>query len=505
MKYIDNFLNGITMYKLVLYGLMVLSAISVVIGFMGLLPFGGLSLIYSLLVLGLVCSITNNIFAGIFKVQTNSESYLISALILFFVAFPIESMLDLKMLVLAGVVAMASKYILVWRKKHIFNPVAVSLVILALFGNGIGLWWVGSEAMLLPTAVLGFLVLRKLRRFSLFFTFVVVSVLSIVATALMNGNFNLDVLKQLVVSWPIIFFGSIMLTEPLTTPPTRKMQMWYGAIVGVFFGAQFHFGNIYSTPELALILGNIFSYIVSPRARLILTLKEKNKLTADVYDFVFSSSEKLKFNPGQYLEWTLGHKSPDIRGNRRYFTIASSPTEENIILGTKFYPNPSTFKQKLLALNPGDKLIASQLSGEFNMPTDTNKKLVFIAGGIGVTPFRSMAKYMLDTKEKRDIVFFYSNKTPADIAYRDIFDVANREVGWKNIYVVNESGTNTDLNNMRTGFITAEMIMKEVPDYKERMFYISGTHGMVSIFETTLQKIGVPSKNIKTDFFPGFV
>ncbi|TSC70450.1 MAG: hypothetical protein CEO12_384 [Parcubacteria group bacterium Gr01-1014_46] len=505
MKYIDNFLNGITMYKLVLYGLMILSAVSVALGFIGLLPFSGLSLIYSLFTLGIVCSITNNIFAGIFKVQTNSESYLISALILFFVTFPIESMFDFKMLVLVAVLAMASKYILVIKKKHIFNPVAISLVILGLFGFGVGAWWVGSGVMFIPVIVLGFLVLRKLRRFSMFFAFFVTAILSVGIVGFLNGYGILGILKEIFTSWPVIFFGSIMFTEPLTTPPTKKLQISYGALVGILFGMQFHVGTLYSSPELALVIGNIFSYLVSPRARLVLTLKQKNKLTADVYDFVFNSPEKLNFKPGQYLEWTLGHKKPDIRGNRRYFTIASSPTEESIILGTKFYPNPSTFKQKLLSLNTGDKLIASQLSGEFNMPEDTNKKLVFLAGGIGVTPFRSMAKYMLDKKERRDIVFFYSNKTPEDIAYRDIFDTANREVGWKNIYVVNESGTNTDLNNMRTGFITGDMITKEVPDYKDRMFYISGTHGMVSTFETTLQKLGVPGSQIKTDFFPGFV
>jgi ferredoxin-NADP reductase len=296
-----------------------------------------------------------------------------------------------------------------------------------------------------------------------------------------------------------------MLTEPLTTPPTRKLQIIYGVIVGALFGSQWSIHPLYSTPEFALVVGNIFSYIVSPRARLILTLVKKERLTPDILDFVWKPDEKLNFKPGQYLEWTLGHEGADTRGNRRYFTIASSPTEENIYLGTKFYPNPSTFKQKLLSLDPGSKLIASQLSGEFTMPEDRNKKLVFIAGGIGVTPFRSMAKYMLDTKESRDVFMLYSVKTPSDLAYKDIFDKASEEVGFKNIYVINEHASGVLLPNMRVGFITGDMIAVEIPDYKERMFYISGTHGMVSMFEDTLQKLGVPKTNIKVDFFPGFV
>jgi ferredoxin-NADP reductase len=296
-----------------------------------------------------------------------------------------------------------------------------------------------------------------------------------------------------------------MLTEPLTTPPTKNLQIAYGILAGILFGLQFHFGPIYSSPALALVLANLFSYAVSPRARLVLTLVNKNKLSDDVYDYEWSEGddqlEKFSFKPGQYLEWTLGHSGVDIRGNRRFFTIASSPTEENIHLGVKFYENSSSFKKKLLSLNIGDKIIASQLSGDFTLPIDTKKKLVFIAGGIGITPFRSIIKYMIDKQESRDAVLFFSNRTPKDIVYQDIFDRAQI----KTIYAVNEA-TGGALNpNMRVGLINADMIIKEVPDYKERIFYISGPRGMVSAFEDTLKKMGVKKSNIKVDFFPGYV
>ncbi len=503
IKYIDDFLNKITMYKLVLYGLFILSFLSIFFGFIGILSYSGLSLIYSFLICTVVCFSTNQLLAKFFKVQTNVESESISALILFLLVFPPETLSDAWKIALVAVLAMTSKYFLVWKKKHIFNPVAIALVIAGVFGSGLGVWWVASGVLFFPTIIFGFLVLRKVRRFSMFFGFLFSALLSILLFAYFKNLGVIDTLSFLFTSWPILFFGSVMLTEPLTTPPTRNLQVVYGVLVGLLFGSQWHLGPLYSTPELALVIGNVFSYLVSPRARLILTLVEKKQKTPDVYDFIWKSDEKLNFKAGQYLEWTLGHTKPDLRGNRRYFTIASSPTEENIILGTKFYPKPSTWKQKLLSLNTGDKMIASQLSGEFTMPEDKNKKLVFIAGGIGTTPFRSMAKYMIDTKEKRDIVHFYSNKAPVDIAYKDIFDSAEREVGWKNFYVVNELSSGVLLPNMRVGFITKEMIVKEVPDYKERMFYISGTHGMVTTFEKILKEMGV--KEVEVDFFPGFV
>jgi ferredoxin-NADP reductase len=296
-----------------------------------------------------------------------------------------------------------------------------------------------------------------------------------------------------------------MLTEPLTTPPKKKMQIIYGAIVGVLLGSSFEYGILYSTPGLALVVGNIFSYIVSPKAKLVLTLIKKNQLTKDIYEFIFKTDKKLAYKSGQYLEWTLGHKSPDMRGNRRYFTIASSPTEEEIKLGVKFYDNSSSFKKKLLSMNEGETIVASQLAGEFTLPDDNNKKLVFIAGGIGVTPFRSMVKYLVDKKEKRDAVLFFSNRTQVDIVYKDLFSEAEREIGLKTIYAVNDlAGASLD-GNMRVGFVNEEMIKKEVPDYADRMFYISGPHVMITAFETTLSKMGVKSSNIKTDFFPGFV
>ncbi len=507
MKYIDNFLNGITMYKLVLYGLQILTGISIVLGFLGHLPFSGTSLILSFLTLTVTCWATNTLFAKVLKVQTNVESYSISAFILYFVTFPLESFSDFRLLVLVAFIAMASKYLLAINKKHLFNPVAIALVILSLFGVGIGAWWVGSSVMFLPALILGFLVLRKLRRFTMFFMFFVVAVLSILYSGTSNGYLVSNILKEIFTSWPIIFFGTIMLTEPLTTPPTKHMQIAYATLVGVLFGSQFSFWHIYATPELALVVGNLFSYIVSPKDKLVLKLVSKDTINkrGDVDEFRFEPNKKLHYEPGQYLEWTLGHDKPDSRGNRRYFTISSSPTENVMMLGIKYYDKPSSFKRNLGELEGGGRIHAGSLAGEFTLPTDWSEKLVFIAGGIGVTPFRSMVKYMTDMKEKRDAVLLYSNKTPGDIAYKNIFDEAEQKIGTKTLYFVNDTEGASLEQNMRQGFITPEIIMKEIPDYKERMYYISGPHAMVTSFQDSLSKLGIPSKNIKTDFFPGFV
>ena len=237
--------------------------------------------------------------------------------------------------------------------------------------------------------------------------------------------------------------------------------------------------------------------------KLILELKKKIQLTADVYEFLFKPNHKLKFKPGQYMEWTLGQDTRDSRGMRRYFTISSSPAEEYVGMGVKFYPHSSSFKQSMLSLNTGDKIIASQLAGDFVLPEDKDKKLVFIAGGIGVTPFRSMIKHLLDIKEKRDIVLLYSNKTPTDIIYKDIFDRAEQELGVKTIYTVTDKPCPKDWTGANC-FIDEVLIKKIVPDYKERTFYLSGPQAMVAACDEILRKMGVKKSRIKNDFFPGF-
>src|SRR6185312_2239781 len=112
------------------------------------------------------------------------------------------------------------------------------------------------------------------------------------------------------------------------------------------------------------------------------------------------------------------------RGNRRYFTIASAPTEELTRLGVKFSAGGSAFKRELAELRQGDTIVASQLAGSFTLPRDPRRKLVFIVGGIGITPFLSMLKELIDKGESRPIIVLYGNRRASEIAYSDILDEA---------------------------------------------------------------------------------
>ncbi len=503
MKLLDYILNRITMYRLVLYVLLLLLSIAVVYSFFGLLPYDPISIVESALFLTIIGYITNYVFSRVFETPVNIESVYITALILALIITPPQTFQAFIFLGWAAVWAMASKFIFSLHRKHIFNPAAIAVVVTA-FGLGLSAtWWVGTAAMLPFVVVGGLLIVRKIQREDMVFTFFITVIVSSIGLGLMRNSNPIDILTQLFFHSSMLFFAFIMLTEPLTMPSRKNQQLWFAVLVGVLFLPQIHLGSIYSTPELALVIGNLFAYIVSPKAKLFLKVKEIITVAPGVIDFVFETKHKLHYLPGQYMEWTLGHGNVDSRGVRRYFTLASSPTEDTVRLGVKFYKTKSSYKSAMVDLNKDTVIVAHQLAGDFVMPEDKTKKLAFIAGGIGVTPFRSMVKYVSDKKEKRDIVLLYSNKTAEEIAYKEIFDEAEKTIGLRTVYTVTDREQTPSHWNGMVGRVGTQMVKDAIPDYMERTFYLSGTNSMVDGLEKVLKELGVASKYIKKDFFPG--
>ncbi len=502
IRFIDNQLNRITMYRLVLFYLIFLLIVAFFISIANPSsdPF---ALALTVAFLLAVSAVTNCVFANIFKVPTNVESVYITALILALIITPIQSLNDLWFLAWAAILANASKYIIAIKGKHLFNPAAFAVALTYFTINQSASWWVGSGAMLAFVIFGGLLVVRKLGRFDTVLSFLIAAVATILVSSLFTGaDFIASTQKQILYS-PLLFFAFVILTEPLTTPPTRRLRIVYGALVGFLFTPQFHIDGFYLTPEVAILIGNLFSYIVSSKDKLVLKLKEKNRIAPDTYEFIFPAPRRFGFVPGQYMEWTLAHPDTDDRGNRRYFTLASSPGERNLRLGVKFNQKSSTFKKALLAIDKDTEIVASQLAGDFVLPDDPQQKVVLIAGGIGVTPFRSMIKSLLDSRQRRPITLFYTATTVNDFVYKDVFDRAQYELGIKTIYSVTDNSNLPSSWTGKVGRLSAEMIRSAVPDYRNCLFYISGSRSMVDSLTYTLHKLGVASYQIKTDYFAG--
>ncbi len=503
LRSVDAILDRVTMYRLLLYTLLAYIGIATLLSIAGQLAFSPLALLLSTGFLLLMCWAANTLLAWVFRVPTNIESAAITALILALIIDPAKSSDDWQFLGWAAIVAMASKFLLGLWNKHIFNPAAIAVLITAFVLGDTASWWVGSASMLPATLIGGFLITRKIQQEEMVGVFLLAALLATCAASAVLGVSLPGEVRQLLLESPLIFFGSVMLSEPLTVPPTQNLRRIYGALVGVLFIPQAHLGPIYSTPELALTLGNLYAFAVSPKRKLALRLRKKVRLAPDIMEFVFRPEQRLSFAPGQYMEFTLGHPQADGRGNRRYFTLASSPTEEQVRLGVRFYPRGSSFKAALARLDGRTALLAGQLAGDFTLPEDPGQKLVFIAGGIGITPFRSMLKYLIDTRQRRDIIVLYVNRQLQDIVYQDVLAEAQTRLGARITYALTDPAkVPRDWQGAR-GRVDERMIASLVPDYHDRRFYLSGPPEMVRAIEATLRRLGVRRNQIKRDYFSG--
>lgn len=503
MKYIDNFLNSITMYRLVMWGLALVNLLAIFFGFIHVIDYSGWQMLISWAVLMAACWLSNTVFARIIGIPENIESSFITAFILFFILPPPATVADGGLLVAAAIAAMLSKYLINIKGKHIFNPAAFGAVVISLSGMGAVSWWVGTPSLLVPIAILGLLMVRKIRWSWLFFSFIIAGSISVFANYLIRGVDFYEIIKSTYFSGPIIFFGAIMLTEPVTTPPTRNLQIIYGIIVGILYGTPFHFGPISNNPQLSLVLGNLYSYMVSPKERLILKLKEKIKLAPLIYDFVFVPNHALKFIPGQYLEWTVTPTGADIRGNRRYFSLASAPDDNEIRIGVKIPKESSSFKRKLIGMEPGDQIMAGRLAGDFSLPSGHQDiPVVGIAGGIGITPFRSIIKNAINRNNRLNLVLFYAVADPAEFVYLDLLKEAE-QVGVKVIFIVSGKEAPPGWTG-KVGYITPEIIKEEVPGWDKRHYYLSGPNAMVDNYKRLLSELSISKIQIHSDYFPGY-
>ena len=504
---IDRLLNGVTMYRLMLYYLGALIAAAFGLGFIGWVPADPTALTFSLVVITGSCWLANRLFAWAMRLPVNAELVYITALILALILPPTTAAdaAGVAGLVLASVVAIGSKFLVTVGRKHIFNPVAIGVVASGLILNQPAIWWVAGNMTLLPLVMIGgLLVTRKVQRFDMVGVYILANLAAVAVTTPpeMMGM----ALQQSLEYSPLFFAGFAMLTEPLTAAHGRRSRLVYGAIVGVLSSPNIHIGSYYLSPEIAFLAGNLFAWAASPKGRFKLTLLRVEEIAAGCYDFVFHSDRALAHRPGQYLDWTLDVDQPDDRGNRRPFTIASAPSEREVRLGVKFYPRPSAFKRRLCEMMPGDVIYGSQIAGSFTLPRDPGEKLVFIAGGIGITPFRSIVQDLVDRREPRPIVLLYGNNRPDEIAYLGLFDRARRELGLRTVYAVAESESDDAAlgPDIHHGFIDEDLILREIPDLGDRTFYISGPRAMVTRFERALKHLGVRRSRIKVDFFPGF-
>jgi ferredoxin-NADP reductase len=222
------------------------------------------------------------------------------------------------------------------------------------------------------------------------------------------------------------------------------------------------------------------------------TLIDKKQETNDVTTFIFKSDEPLSWTPGQLLHYTLPHEDPDDRGIERWFTISSAPSEKNPALTTRFAgEKSSSFKKALFALPIGGTITADGLEGDFTLP-DPGVPVVFIAGGIGITPFHSILKELDHMGTSINGTLIYANRNDA-ITFKSELDALAAKYPTLKIRHVIEPER-----------IDETVIRSAVPDLSTPVFYVSGPEPMVEHFIPLFEGMGIAPEHIKHDFFPGY-
>lgn len=223
--------------------------------------------------------------------------------------------------------------------------------------------------------------------------------------------------------------------------------------------------------------------------------------THNVKSFRLAAEGGALFRAGQFMEVTL---KVEGRDQSKYLSFSSAPTEKDHIEFTKKL-SASAFSEALRRLKIGDPVRIKMSLGAFVLD-ETATKHAFLAGGIGITPIRSIWKDALDRHLPVDMVLFYGNHTPEDIVFRDDFETIEKTgKGFKVVLSLDDASACPPDWKGRSGFINAEMIRAEAPDFAERIFYVCGPPGMVKAMVGLLQtQLQIPAARIKQENFIGY-
>jgi ferredoxin-NADP reductase/nitrite reductase/ring-hydroxylating ferredoxin subunit len=243
--------------------------------------------------------------------------------------------------------------------------------------------------------------------------------------------------------------------------------------------------------------------------KLSLELHSKEKLQGtDVMKFRIARGG-IDYTAGQYAFFKMDRISGDAKGPIRHFSIASSPTEQDhILISTRI--RDTQYKQKLASLKEGAKILVWGPEGDFVLHDDYSKPAVFLSGGIGVTPFRSMIKYATDKQLPIKITMFDSNKNQQNILYKEEFDRwAEQNKNFKVIYAVTEEeqeaiNSNWSGERGRIGKLMLERHLSK-GEIGNAIFYICGPPGMLKAMQELLQKeMQIPKDRFKVEAFTGY-
>ena len=233
-------------------------------------------------------------------------------------------------------------------------------------------------------------------------------------------------------------------------------------------------------------------------------LKAQKTLCTDTTAFYFEKPEELKFQPGQFFNFTLlKPHGTDLDGDTRALSIASAPHERNLMVATRL--RTTAFKRTLNSLPLDSELLLQGPYGGMTLPRNTTRPAVLLAGGIGITPFRSFVWSEAELLSARTILLFYSVRVPAEAAFlEELREMEQYNTRYKLICTVTQPEKAKIPWQGETGRISIEMLRKWIPDLSVPIYYIAGPPNMVDGVRQMLINSGIVEEDIRAEEFYGY-
>ena len=220
--------------------------------------------------------------------------------------------------------------------------------------------------------------------------------------------------------------------------------------------------------------------------------------------FYFSKPSGFRHAAGQSLLMTLANPpETDGKGNARTFTIASAPHEGELLIATRM--RDSAFKKALKTAPMGMAVTIDGPSGEMVLHDDAARPAVFLAGGIGITPFLAMARHAAKERLPHRLYLFYSNRRPEDAAFLpELQEMERLNPNYRLIATMAESEKSAQPWSGETGFIRREMLERHLADIANPIYYFAGPPAMTAAMQQMLEAIGIGEQAMRYEEFYGY-
>ncbi len=234
------------------------------------------------------------------------------------------------------------------------------------------------------------------------------------------------------------------------------------------------------------------------------TLTKSQEIAEATLAFHLEKPVGFQYKAGQFVNLTLIQPpETDPKGNTRSFSIASAPYEEELMFATRV--RDTAFKRVLKSMPFGTQVKIQGPFGNLTLHPDAARPAVFLTGGIGITPFRSIVLDVTRNKLPHRVFVFYSNRRPEDAAFLgELLQVESQHPAYKLVATMTQIQKSEQRWQGKTGYINREMLVESVSDLSAAIYYLAGPPSMVSAVRKTLDDLGIQEADIRIEEFEGY-